>query len=415
MNSDLYVPLRTLAQFPKVKSYFLIDTSFDDTKKSGDDDQTRKSGEGKEGYGEAEMVKTLMKVCEESAELVVDRANERVRPNFKLARNVLLLRNIPTGSEQEQVTKFLLSLITSANNDADAVKSVKGDIADTWYVEMRDDECAAELVEVIRRTCPEWGEEGSGRFITGRIKTESLLKNTTSRAPSTSPVPGGGNPTHATNPTNYYDLLGAHWQANSPSNPPFYYNRSKRPPQPHYQQSQHNALNQVAFKQPSLNQPAMGGQQQQYYQNKPTYHQPRPGHYSGVTNDSSATTYRPRPNYHNRPPTNVNHPTNNNATFEKNAEKNNNASGDKSSSHHQKSRGGGHNRRYRGPSRLNSTNPTNSNNNSKPVVVIVKDETNFPALSPSSPAPSAASSSSTTTSTSAVLKGFASIVANPDK
>jgi hypothetical protein len=170
MNSELFVPLPVLAKFPKVKALLLSDPN------------------------EEAVVKTLADVCGKSKDLVLDAENSKVRPNFKLARNTILLRNIPSDAPNDRVREFISKFCTSPHQPSNVIKALRADIADNWYVEMEREEDALNVIENIRMAGPEWGTEGSGQYISARLKSESLLKTTSTASRVASPILSASTP-----------------------------------------------------------------------------------------------------------------------------------------------------------------------------------------------------------------------------
>lgn len=140
MNAELFVPIDLFLGFGKVK--LMLESV------SGD------------------KLAALQDAIKKSDKLVLSGEGGKVRPNFRLERTTLILRNIPSEAPVDRVTDFLATLSLGAEQ----ISSVRADIGDNWYVKMKSEEAAMSAVQVFK------GVEWEGRKVGARIKSESLLK-----------------------------------------------------------------------------------------------------------------------------------------------------------------------------------------------------------------------------------------------
>ena len=135
MNNELYVPIAVVAEFAKIKALT------------------------------ADMAE-LVAAMKATDAVVVDETTMRVRPNFAAQqRTTLILRDIPSDADVEEVAALLLA------NGMPAVKTIRPDIGNTWFVTFSDEEDTLTMFEYVRTL--EW----HGQPIGVRIKSEHLLKS----------------------------------------------------------------------------------------------------------------------------------------------------------------------------------------------------------------------------------------------
>lgn len=131
MNAELFVPIGLIASFAKVRELSLDNLGF------------------------------LVETMKLSSAIVVDEQGQRARPNFKLERTTLMLRNIPSDATLEAVRAFL------ANVNA---QTVRADIGDNWFVTLASESEAIAALGQLH------GALYEGRTVAARLKSESLLK-----------------------------------------------------------------------------------------------------------------------------------------------------------------------------------------------------------------------------------------------
>lgn len=142
MNSDLYVPLQLLVTSKLIPV-----------------------------FGDLEMNLVISSI-QESTEVSLDESRTLVRPNFKLVRTTIILRDL-TGVNEEDVRKFFVS---------DAVQfsptAVVKEVGDNWFVSFSTEPEAHEALGFIRK------QKHNDQPIFARLKQESLL-----RTSSVAPIP----------------------------------------------------------------------------------------------------------------------------------------------------------------------------------------------------------------------------------
>eukprot|EP01089_Gocevia_fonbrunei_P009387 TRINITY_DN2166_c0_g4_i1.p1 TRINITY_DN2166_c0_g4~~TRINITY_DN2166_c0_g4_i1.p1 ORF type:complete len:525 (-),score=167.97 TRINITY_DN2166_c0_g4_i1:62-1636(-) len=132
MDSDLYVPVSLLLNFPSVQA---ITTDAD----------------------------YLANVMKTSTLVTVDQTGSKIKPNFKI-RNTIILRDIPQTVDPEEVKTIFAS-------SAVQIESLRPDIGDTWFVTFEDDDAALKALDFARK------EVFQGKSVKARIKSENLLRS----------------------------------------------------------------------------------------------------------------------------------------------------------------------------------------------------------------------------------------------
>lgn len=134
MNSELFVPINIVASFAKIQALTTNEN-------------------------------LLLNVMKESNQLIVDEVNMRVRPNFKIQRNTLILRDIPSDADPNLV----IQLFNGPNNPP--IRSIKPEIGNTWFVSFDTESEAIDMLMYIR------GKTWDNIPIPCRLKSENLLKS----------------------------------------------------------------------------------------------------------------------------------------------------------------------------------------------------------------------------------------------
>lgn len=132
MDKDLFVPIEIIANFKMMKT--LTD--------------------------EATMI---VQAVRSSTSVMLDETGTKLRPNFTISRNTVILRDIPSSTSEEEVKKLF-----AADNQP---VSVRSDIGDTWFVTFDTDEQALQSLDFIRN------KTLNDKPIKARIKSENLLKS----------------------------------------------------------------------------------------------------------------------------------------------------------------------------------------------------------------------------------------------
>lgn len=135
MNSSMAVPLEVVMTFGKVKA----------------------------------LTNDIELVCEalqKSDKVIVDLGDSiKIRPCFKIERNILIIRNISSIKEETAVIDWLKSL--NLNN----FSQVKPEIGDNWFVTFNSDEDAVNSLLVIQ------GKKFEDKVVAARVKSDTILKN----------------------------------------------------------------------------------------------------------------------------------------------------------------------------------------------------------------------------------------------
>eukprot|EP01122_Echinamoeba_exundans_P008740 TRINITY_DN2959_c0_g1_i1.p1 TRINITY_DN2959_c0_g1~~TRINITY_DN2959_c0_g1_i1.p1 ORF type:complete len:662 (+),score=200.86 TRINITY_DN2959_c0_g1_i1:143-2128(+) len=136
MNGDLFLPLSFVYELPYFKQ-LTTDTA------------------------------AILDALKSSSKVVLDLAASLVRPNFKLQRNTIILRDIPSEYTDKEVRGlFDDEKITSQITD------VKKDIENTWFVTLASEDVTMDAFLHVRQ------KKINGNPVQGRVKSENLLKST---------------------------------------------------------------------------------------------------------------------------------------------------------------------------------------------------------------------------------------------
>jgi la-related protein 4 len=137
MNSDMYFPITTVATL----TTFKVDLEV--------------------------LVKTLRK----STSLSVNDNGTMVKPNFKIQRNTLILRDIPSSTKVEEVQAIF------QGEGCPATTGIRPDIGDCWFVTFNSEEDALKALDFVR------GRTFQDAPVKARIKSENLLRSFTTYYP----------------------------------------------------------------------------------------------------------------------------------------------------------------------------------------------------------------------------------------
>jgi la-related protein 4 len=137
MNSDMYFPITTVATL----TTFKVDLEV--------------------------LVKTLRK----STSLSVNDNGTMVKPNFKIQRNTLILRDIPSSTKVEEVQAIF------QGEGCPATTGIRPDIGDCWFVTFTSEEDALKALDFVR------GRTFQDAPVKARIKSENLLRSFTTYYP----------------------------------------------------------------------------------------------------------------------------------------------------------------------------------------------------------------------------------------
>ena len=134
MNNELFVAISVVANFAKIKAL-------------------------------TEDLGILVDAMKASDQVVVDETTMRVRPVFRLQRNTLILRNIPSDADIEIVAQLLSA------PGIPKIATIRPDIGNNWFITMDTEEDTLAMFAFAR------GLTWDGTQIAVRIKSENLLKS----------------------------------------------------------------------------------------------------------------------------------------------------------------------------------------------------------------------------------------------
>lgn len=132
MDNDLLVPLSVVANFKMVK--MLTDD-----------------------------IQLIVDALKDSKNVILNEKKDKIGPNFKLKKNVIILRDIPKTTDKEVVKNLFLPVVTPIE--------LRPDVGDTWFITFETDEDAQIALEHIRK------QTFNNAPVKARLKTESLLKS----------------------------------------------------------------------------------------------------------------------------------------------------------------------------------------------------------------------------------------------
>ena len=134
MNDQKYVPVSVIGAFPRVKDLVGEDSSL------------------------------LIKVMKASNIMTLDKTEEKVRPNFKMERTTLILRNISQTTPVSEINDIF------TGPDMVKPESIKADIADTWFVHFKtEDDCTNVAMALLGKTFQD-------KPLQFRVKSENLQR-----------------------------------------------------------------------------------------------------------------------------------------------------------------------------------------------------------------------------------------------
>lgn len=135
MNTDMWVDVSVLAQFKGL------------TMMSAD-------------------VDSIARVMSKSDKVIVSADGKSIKPNIKLERKTLILRDIPSDTDVEEVRKIFSHL-----PEGDAPTELKSELGENWFVTFEtEDKCVAAHVSLVGKTF-------QGKPVRARVKSETILKS----------------------------------------------------------------------------------------------------------------------------------------------------------------------------------------------------------------------------------------------
>eukprot|EP00743_Colponemidia_sp_Colp-15_P000857 GILK01000946.1.p1 GENE.GILK01000946.1~~GILK01000946.1.p1 ORF type:complete len:536 (+),score=74.75 GILK01000946.1:208-1815(+) len=98
--------------------------------------------------------------------LVLDDQETMVKPNIKVERNTLILREIPASTKEEEVRSIF------ASHDAgNKIIKIHPDVADTWFITFESEDVCLDVALWLR------SQQFQGKPIRSAVKSESLLRS----------------------------------------------------------------------------------------------------------------------------------------------------------------------------------------------------------------------------------------------
>ncbi|KAJ1628962.1 hypothetical protein T492DRAFT_134326 [Pavlovales sp. CCMP2436] len=134
MNSQMFVPIAVVAGFTNMRRLTT----------------------------DAELIKRALK---SSTEAILDPSGTMVKPNIKVSRNTLVLREISADTTAAEITAVF------DGEGCPKPESVKSDINDTWFVAFdTEEDCMEAHMSIRNRTL-------KGKPLKARVKSENLLRS----------------------------------------------------------------------------------------------------------------------------------------------------------------------------------------------------------------------------------------------
>lgn len=146
-TTELFIKIELFLGFAKIKAIF---------QQAGIDHQS----------GQLEALTAALRT---STLLTVDDDGSRVRPNFRVERNIVIVRNVPSDLNMAEASKFFGEELAGLE-----ITRIRPDIGDHWYIYFEQEGHAVEAVNRLRGKSFMHGNES--RLIGTRLKSESLLK-----------------------------------------------------------------------------------------------------------------------------------------------------------------------------------------------------------------------------------------------
>lgn len=109
-------------------------------------------------------------MANKSANVIVDQERKLIKQNWKLQRNTIILREVPSDATKEDVQGLFATKF--------AVTDAHSDVGDTWFVSFDSEETALEALLWARN------QKIRGKDVKARMKSEHILKTTTTFVPA---------------------------------------------------------------------------------------------------------------------------------------------------------------------------------------------------------------------------------------
>uniref|UniRef100_A0AAV1T571 HTH La-type RNA-binding domain-containing protein n=1 Tax=Peronospora matthiolae TaxID=2874970 RepID=A0AAV1T571_9STRA len=185
MNSQTYVPVDIIINFSKIKQL-------------------------------TSNTALLVEAVEDSTVCSLNSSKDAIRPNIKSERTTIILREIPSSTNPEEVEAIF--------HDCGEVASVRSDVGDTWFVTMNTEAEAVSTLLALR------SKTFKGAAIKARLKSENMLKSFYPTQPAENVIapgvstPYGGRGYYASPNVGFYDNYGVQYNALDPRAGPNYSN-----------------------------------------------------------------------------------------------------------------------------------------------------------------------------------------------
>ncbi|KAL4096342.1 hypothetical protein PRIC1_009702 [Phytophthora ramorum] len=177
MNSQMYVPVEIIINFSKIKQ--LTDNTA-----------------------------LLVEAMQDSTVCSLNSSKDAIKPNIKSERTTIILREIPSSTQPEEVEAIF--------EGCGKVASVRSDVGDTWFVTMNTESEAVSTLLALR------SKTFNGAAIKARLKSENVLKSFYPTQPAENVIapgvaaPYGGRGYYASPNMGYYDNYGVQYNTVNP-------------------------------------------------------------------------------------------------------------------------------------------------------------------------------------------------------
>lgn len=163
MNTELFVPITTIANFKMIKSL-------------------------------TEDKSMLIEAMKQTSSVQLNKEETMVKPQLKSQRNTIILREISSETNPEEIRAIF--------GDQFGKIEVKAEIGDSWYISFEDDATTLKALEHVRT------QKFKGEPIRARIKTETSIRSFL--ATNLPPTPPVVNPVNL-DPQNPYPMYPPNW------------------------------------------------------------------------------------------------------------------------------------------------------------------------------------------------------------
>ncbi|KAK5579213.1 hypothetical protein RB653_008892 [Dictyostelium firmibasis] len=250
----------------------------------------------------------IVEVMSKSSNVTLDETKTLIKPSFKLQRNIIILRDIPTETPVEEIRGIF-------SETGKTISSVRSDIGNYWFIQFDKEEDALEAHDQIKNLT------FKDKQIKARIKSESLMK-------TPSPVQQHQQPHQQGRPngaqfTPYQSASGA-----ASSHRPSYYNGQKQ-----WSRNYNNNNNNSNYEQQQPATTTGNGERKHYQRGPKDSSRPPRRDYNNTYNNNNNNSHFSN-NNSNTPKENINNNTENTENKPTNTEKRHTQRKPKHISHH---------------------------------------------------------------------------------